>query len=217
MHYEDWCPISRLLARQYIPTDSINYNFFPLPQDVIPLAFDMISALRFLHSARIINDNLGPGHPIVHGNIKPANIFLYAVPAPGQWCFKLTDFGLATESDPRPMRLPDNYIAPEIYNGKRAKDSSWPAHKVYTPQADIWSLGIVLLEMIVKSEASTWYSPKGIYVQRVERKMNAVENSLPAVLSQLLHGMLRPEPNERETAWQLGSMLGQRPDIRKEL
>lgn len=211
--------------RKFFPTDCINYEKFPTPQDVIPLAFDMISALNYLHKQHITGDNLKPSHPIVHGNLKPANIFLYPVASPScQPWFVLTDFGLATESDAIPMRRPDSYLAPETYTryNRRTKanqdmDRNWPAHKRYTPEADIWSLGIVLLEMVAKVEATKWYSPRGVYEERVALKMAAVGDGIPAELARVLRGMLCVRPKERKSAGELAGLLPRRPDIREDM
>ena len=208
--------------RKFFPAGCIKHDNFPTPQDVIPLAFDMISALTYLHNQRLTGDNFKPIHPIVHGNLKPANIFLYPTTPPCQPWFVLADFGLATETDPIPMRHPDNYLAPEIYNrynrrSTKANQGNWPARKRYTPEADIWSLGIVLLEMVAKVEATKWHSPRGVYEERVALKMEAVGDRIPAELARVLRWMLRVRPGERKTAGELAGMLPRRPDVREGL
>jgi serine/threonine protein kinase len=162
----------------------------------MPLAYDMIMALHYLHT-----------NGIVHTNIKRTNIFLVKSPKPA---FALADFALTAEDDSITLRKSENYTAPEVFkaNGKgRAID------KVYPPKTDIWALGIVLLEMLVKDPPSNWHSAKGCYKDAVERKRIRVEDSISRELKELLDGMLQPIPHKRKTAHELAAGLRERPDV----
>lgn len=191
VQYEDWCPVSRLLARKYFPDGAITYTNFNCYDDVMLLAYDMIMALRFLHSNRII-----------HANIKRTNMFL--VHSPGR-VFKLADFALTAEDDSIPLRIAENYIAPEVV---RANGRGMAIDRVYMPKSDVWALGIVLLEILVKEPPRNWYSPKRCYEDAVERKKDLVES---CELSELLDAMLQPVLSKRKTSHQLALCMSERP------
>lgn len=191
VQYEDWCPVSRLLARKYFDGGVITYANFSSYEDVMLLAYDMIMALHFLHSSRII-----------HANIKRTNIFLIHAPGP---VFKLADFALTAEDDSIPLRIAENYIAPEVV---RANGKGMAIDRVYMPKSDVWALGIVLLEMLVKEPPGKWYSPKRCYEDAVERKKDLVE---PCELSELLDAMLQPALSRRKTSHQLALCMSERP------
>jgi serine/threonine protein kinase len=88
----------------------------------------------------------------VHQDLKPANIFVFKKPDKDyEFDFKLGDFGLCsvTEVDPaRETFCPDNhatkmYSAPELCCTERDLQGRY---KGVTWEADIWSLGCILLE-----------------------------------------------------------------------
>ena len=99
----------------------------PSQETVIKLGTDLCKALVFCHAKNII-----------HRDIKPANIF---VDEYGN--FKLGDFGIARQFDAgryntnQTMVGTVSYIAPEVYRGE-----------AYTDSVDIYSLGLVMYEML---------------------------------------------------------------------
>eukprot|EP00357_Protocruzia_adherens_P027132 CAMPEP_0115009622 /NCGR_PEP_ID=MMETSP0216-20121206/22751_1 /TAXON_ID=223996 /ORGANISM="Protocruzia adherens, Strain Boccale" /LENGTH=677 /DNA_ID=CAMNT_0002377523 /DNA_START=60 /DNA_END=2093 /DNA_ORIENTATION=+ len=88
----------------------------------------MISALEYLHS-----------HRVIHRDLKLGNLFLN-----DKMEIKLGDFGLATKLDfegekKRTICGTPNYIAPEIIEGKVG----------HSYEVDIWSLGIIIYTLII--------------------------------------------------------------------
>ncbi|CAK72490.1 unnamed protein product (macronuclear) [Paramecium tetraurelia] len=119
------------LVLEYMDTDLHNLLqrriVFSLDQ-VRYLMYQILEALSYLHSRNVY-----------HRDLKPNNI-LYNVK--GQ--VKICDFGMANEySKKRPQTkriLVPQYRAPEIYLGEQQYDCS----------VDVWSAGILFLELIVK-------------------------------------------------------------------
>jgi serine/threonine protein kinase len=101
-------------------------------QEALTIARDVARALHALHEGGI-----------AHRDIKPANIMLVQEPSPRA---VLLDFGIARSLDPGATMTTASfvvgtagYIAPEISLGGRA----------YESRADLYSLGVVLYEMLV--------------------------------------------------------------------
>lgn len=88
----------------------------------------IISALKYLHS-----------HRIIHRDLKLGNLFLN-----DKMELKLGDFGLATKLDfdgekKRTICGTPNYIAPEVLEGKNG----------HSYEVDIWSLGVIIYTLII--------------------------------------------------------------------
>ena len=96
--------------------------------DALSLGEDILCALKACEA-----------HSILHRDIKPDNLFYTP-----QGNFMLGDFGIARELKENSLSLShrgtDNYMAPEVYQGKH-----------YTHNADIYSLGIVLYKLLNKN------------------------------------------------------------------
>lgn len=140
------------------------------------LSFDLISALHYLHS-----------HRILHRDLKPANILIDEHSS--QYKAKLCDFGLArnmtlgtqilTSAKGTPL-----YMSPELLNGRG-----------YGHQADLWSLGIVIYEMLANETPFQTVS----IVQLIRLIQNSHQNiKYPSYLSatciSFLQGLLVNDP-----------------------
>ncbi|XP_061086771.1 membrane-associated tyrosine- and threonine-specific cdc2-inhibitory kinase [Conger conger] len=160
------------------------------PEESVAWAYlcDLLSALQHLHS-----------RGFVHLDLKPANVFMTR-----SGRLKLGDFGLllelagerrgqlggtegeekeeGQEGDPR-------YMAPELLRGE------------YTPAADVFSLGVSILELACNMEV-----PKGGDGWQQLRQGNlpsAFVNGLSGDLQSVLRMMLSPDPSMRATVPQL--------------
>ncbi|KAA0202794.1 hypothetical protein HAZT_HAZT011213 [Hyalella azteca] len=147
-----------------------------LPQDKVwKYALHLLQAIDHLHR-----------HSLVHMDIKPENIFL----SHDGTC-KLGDFGLmfdmskdnmseAIEGDPK-------YMAPECLMSQ------------FSPAADMFSLGITLLELALDldlpTQGSMWQSLR-------QGVLPSSFSELSPSLQELLLGLLEPEPKKRLTAAQ---------------
>ncbi len=96
-----------------------------------------LDALTYLH---------GLNPPMVHRDIKPANILVESYRA-GKVSVKFGDFGLSRQAaDPTSLCGTYRYMAPEMHSEEARRHRSRGRHP-YTPAVDIWSLGVVILEL----------------------------------------------------------------------
>src|SRR3954447_24277886 len=97
------------------------------------LALDIAEALHVAHLAGI-----------VHRDIKPSNILLWRSLVPGQgWRAKIADFGIAYLLDSARLTTPGLMIGTVAYIAPEQARGAAPA-----PPADIYALGIVLIEAL---------------------------------------------------------------------
>ncbi|UYV77118.1 PKMYT1 [Cordylochernes scorpioides] len=151
-------------------------NNHDIPETLVwKYLLDLIQAVKHLHD-----------HEVLHLDIKPANIFVT-----DQRVCKLGDFGLAatstqlsdpTEGDPK-------YLAPELMEG------------VFTKAADIFSLGITILELATDLDlplgGPRWHELRQGVIPEV------FVQKLSAELVDLIRDMMHPEPSKRPTADQV--------------
>lgn len=78
---------------------------------------------------------------IVHRDLKPSNILLAADGTP-----KITDFGLAMRLDQNAGQVDDGYIVGTVIY--MAPEQAWGKNKEVGKSADIYSLGVILYEML---------------------------------------------------------------------
>lgn len=103
------------------------------------LAHGPLEPLEAVRLAAQVAEGLGAAHArgIIHRDIKPGNLLL------GDGLVKIADFGVARLSDQAPITRDGqalgtwSYMSPEQINGEEV-----------TPAADLWSLGVVLFEMV---------------------------------------------------------------------
>lgn len=203
-NHERLCPHPHILdfvaaweecGRLYIQTElcSTSLLLHAENQPPGPGLCDLLSALQHLHS-------LG----FVHLDLKPANVLIT-----DSGRLKLADFGLLfelkkkstgslegkgkddiQEGDPR-------YMAPELLRGE------------YGPAADVFSLGVSILELACNMEVPN--GGEGWQQLRQGCLPSEFTSGLSAELQAVLRMMLAPEPSERPTVSELLSL----PSVRK--
>mgnify|MGYP002624177292 FL=1 len=143
----------------------------------------LIKALKYLHS-----------HRVIHRDLKLGNLFLT-----DKMELKVGDFGLATKLDfegerKRTVCGTPNYIAPEILDGKTG----------HSYEVDIWSLGVIVYTLIIGKPPFETRDVKTTY-KRI--KMNAYSFPENAIISEaaknLISQILVTDPAKRPTLDQI--------------
>ena len=143
----------------------------------------LIKALKYLHS-----------HRVIHRDLKLGNLFLT-----DKMELKVGDFGLATKLDfegerKRTVCGTPNYIAPEILDGKSG----------HSYEVDIWSLGVIVYTLIIGKPPFETQDVKTTY-KRI--KMNNYSFPESAVISEaaknLITEILVTDPSKRPTLDQI--------------
>ena len=143
----------------------------------------LIKALKYLHS-----------HRVIHRDLKLGNLFLTE-----KMELKVGDFGLATKLDfegerKRTVCGTPNYIAPEILDGKTG----------HSYEVDIWSLGVIIYTLIIGKPPFETRDVKTTY-KRI--KMNAYTFPENAIVSEaaknLISQILVLDPSKRPTLDQI--------------
>ena len=167
------------------PTLSALMSKGPLPSlDVAPFAADLAEALHVAHAAGVI-----------HRDIKPSNVLLEPSPLPGgRSRAKLADFGIAWLVDTTRLTTPGMvigtvaYLAPEQVRGLEP-----------SPPADIYSLGLVLLEALTGAPAFPHAEGAGLALARLTSSP-VIPASLGSGWPHLLTRMTATDPSLRPTA-----------------
>jgi non-specific serine/threonine protein kinase len=170
------------LVMEYVPGGSLDAKLRAGPLSVeraLEIALDLADALARAHRL-----------DIVHRDVKPQNILLAADGTP-----RLSDFGLAhpvSSYEGATPVLPAGtvlYMPPEAFRG-HAPDE----------RTDIWSLGIVLFEMLAGHAPFEADSASGLIQRIVDEAgvdFSPLPPQIPGALRELLGLMLTKDPAER--------------------
>jgi serine/threonine-protein kinase len=140
---------------------------------------------------------------VVHRDLKPENIMV-----DGEDRIKLIDFGIAMKEDARRITFVDmsptlgtpDYISPEQVKGQRGDQRS-----------DIYSLGIMLYEMLIGEPPYTGSNPLAVMNERLLHDPEPARKRRPEIspeLNEILNRALERDPRRRyqtasEMAWEL--------------
>ncbi|CAL4992592.1 unnamed protein product [Urochloa decumbens] len=116
--------------------DILHSSEIPIPLDVrLGIAIGCAEALSYMHSMHLSSDSL-----VCHGDIKPANILL-----DGSLTAKLSDFGVS-----RLLSGGVTQYTVHIKGSIAYMDPIYFHEGCLTPRSDVYSFGIVLLELIAR-------------------------------------------------------------------
>jgi eukaryotic-like serine/threonine-protein kinase len=170
---------------------------FPLPEAL----YMCIEACRGLAYAHELHDENGKALGIVHRDISPPNIM---ITKRGE--VKVADFGLAkagtqiSQTDPGVVKGKFSYLSPEAANGKDVD-----------ARADIFSLGIVLWEMLSGRRlflGETDYATVKLIQQANVPRLAPLNNQIDEQFEEILLKALTRDPDDRyQSAQEFGDAL----------
>ncbi|HTT58691.1 MAG TPA: serine/threonine-protein kinase [Acidimicrobiales bacterium] len=158
------------------------------PEETASLGVALGEALAYVHE-----------RGVVHRDVKPSNILM----SPGGVA-KLSDFGVAQVHDAATLTVAGSmlgtvsYMAPEQLEDAQVGTS-----------ADVWSLGIVLLECLIGRRVYEG-SPSEIVARRL-RDPIPLPADLPVPWKILFGGMLDHRPDQRLSASEVAALLATSP------
>jgi len=128
---------------------------------------------------------------IVHRDVKPENIFLARSPT-GSIVPKLLDFGISKErgevtAQQRALTGTPAYMSPEQANGETQLD----------PRTDIWSLGVVLYEMLTGTHPFVEPNYQALMTAIAERPYRPLTKNIPAGICRVVDRCLAKRPEDR--------------------
>jgi len=138
----------------------------------------------------------------VHADVKSQNILMTR-----EQRVKVADFGIAQAlRDTMPSRQQVVWGSPHYYSPEQARGLR------PTPAADVYSIGVVLFEMLTGELPYSGDSPQELARAHVDGRIPHVIDVNPAVpenISKIVYRVMQKEPNARfRTADQLGRVLG---------
>ena len=165
----------------------INRDGALAPQEAIAYAIEIARGLSMAHARNM-----------VHRDIKPQNILIDA-----EGRAKLTDFGISRQLEQDGMTATGrvlgttDYVAPEQAMGRKVD-----------PRTDIYSLGVVLYEMLVGQVPFSADSQVGVAMKHVNEELPDVQRRRPevsAAVALVVERSTAKDPNERYQ--QVGEMI----------
>lgn len=149
--------------------------------EAVSIAADIASGLSAVHAIGI-----------VHRDVKPENIFL-ARSSTGSVVPKLLDFGISKEwndvttAQNAPLTGTPAYMSPEQANGETKLD----------PRTDVWSLGVVLYEMLTGKHPFVEQNYQALMTAIAERPHAPLDPTVPLGVRRLIDRCLSKQPEAR--------------------
>ncbi|XP_029311607.1 membrane-associated tyrosine- and threonine-specific cdc2-inhibitory kinase [Cottoperca gobio] len=210
-NHERLCPHPHILnfvaaweecGRLYIQTELCSTSLLlhaenqpPGPDEPAAWAYlcDLLSALQHLHS-----------HGFVHLDLKPANVLIT-----DSGRLKLGDFGLLFELKQKSTESVEGKVKDDIQEGDPRYMAPELLRGEYGPAADVFSLGVSILELACNMEVPN--GGEGWQLLRQGFLPSEFTRGLTTELQTVLRMMLASEPSERPTVSELLAL----PSVRK--
>ncbi|MCD4653125.1 protein kinase [bacterium] len=154
-------------------TDVVSFCRGKQIEDQLLVIKELLEGIRYIHTCNL-----------THGDIKPSNILV------GKDGLKIIDFSLASNSLSAPSTAGTvGYLAPEmIKNGE------------ITPQGDLYSLGVLLYEMLAGSYPFQGSDLQEIYQEQIKKKFVPLRQLCPGIsvkIEEVISRLLEPFPQDR--------------------
>jgi len=148
------------------------------PGDAVRLVCQLLQGLAAVHAGGI-----------VHRDVKPENVLVSM--ASGEMVLKLTDFGVSRLSYGASLTKMTSLIGTPEYMAPELAD-----HDTATPAADLYSVGIVLYEMLAGRTPFAGGHPLAVLRRQVEQPPPPVPGA-PAELWAQIESLLTKDPRSR--------------------
>lgn len=180
---------SHFIVMEYVPGHTLKEHIKEaghLPvQESLQIAGGIASALAHAHAAGL-----------VHCDIKPHNILM--MPDGG---VKVADFGIARAVTESTMTYSGNVVGSVHYfSPEQAKGT------LITPKSDVYSLGVVLYEMLTGQLPFQGETPVSIAMQHLQdepRSVREIDASIPPVVEAVVNRTMSKDPSLRPTSSEL--------------
>ncbi|WP_128773290.1 serine/threonine-protein kinase [Actinomyces oricola] len=146
------------------------------PAQILPILAQVARALQVVHDSGV-----------VHRDVKPSNILINR-----EGLAKLTDFGISTGLNQRPMTASGmvmgtaQYLAPEQAMGSMA-----------TPAGDLYALGIIAYEALTGRRPFTGTTQVDIAFAHVNQQVPPLPDAVPEEVQELVMELLAKKPQAR--------------------
>lgn len=146
------------------------------PAEILPVLAQVARALQVVHDSGV-----------VHRDVKPSNILINR-----EGLAKLTDFGISTGLNQRPMTATGmvmgtaQYLAPEQAMGNMA-----------TPAGDIYALGVIAYEALVGRRPFTGATQVDIAFAHVNQPVPPLPDAVPPEVREVVTELLAKKPVDR--------------------
>jgi len=171
------------MAMEYVPGGTLEDRIAAAgrlsPREAVEVAVQVAEAVRTAH-----------GRGVVHRDVKPGNVLIT-----GSGHAKVADFGIAraaeatTISEPGDILGSAKYMSPEQAAGGRVG-----------PASDLYSLGVVLYEMLTGSAPFAVATPVDVQIEHAKgtpRRPSEVNAEVPHALDALVMRLLSTSPQDR--------------------
>ncbi|ODV97587.1 hypothetical protein PACTADRAFT_62978, partial [Pachysolen tannophilus NRRL Y-2460] len=173
------------IIMEFLPGGSLADLIVPGPfkESVISkICYELVLALNYLHETGKIHRDLKPGNILIGENFE----------------VKIADFGVSTQLSNK-LSIRNTYIGTPYYMAPEVI-----LHQNYNFRADIWSLGITLLEIANGRPPLSEYHPmQVVYIIEKNQPPRLIGEEFSATFKDFIECCLQRDPNKRLSTKQL--------------